>query len=226
MNQDKAAEVNTEWQAFVEAYKTLAESADSNIIPDPEGPYCKSCNMEISNEGNGHKDTCLAVEVLSLATYFDRIERGILKPPQSPTPSDAKAGRYELRRCRDGYFCGTLSLIYCDGKEVFGPRQLYPGNSVGPDKIEQHAQTIIDALRFKEALSLEGKERDRAMTEIMSTPTSEPSQSSHNEAVKAVEWIEKHGEEVCAFLEETSEPDDEPTCELRALLDAKTKGQL
>jgi hypothetical protein len=146
MNQDKAAEVNTEWQAFVEAYKTLAESADSNIIPDPEGPYCKSCNMEISNEGNGHKDTCLAVEVLSLATYFDRIERGILKPPQSPTPSDAKAGRYELRRCRDGYFCGTLSLIYCDGKEVFGPRQLYPGNSVGPDKIEQHAKTIIDAL--------------------------------------------------------------------------------
>jgi hypothetical protein len=70
----------------------------------------------------------------------------IIEAAQSPTPSDAKAGRYELRRCRDGYFCGTLSLIYCDGKEVFGPRQLYPGNSVGPDKIEQHAQTILDAL--------------------------------------------------------------------------------
>jgi hypothetical protein len=125
--------------------------------------------------------------------------------PQSPTPSDAKVGRYELRRCRDGYFCGTMSLIYCDGKEVFGPRQLYPSNSVGPDKIEQHAQTIFDALNKAKELEAElaewkqicknrdatvkaqGEEWARLKTEIDSL------KSSHNEAVKAVEFLNKWG---------------------------------
>jgi hypothetical protein len=141
---------------------------------------------------------------------FRAIEKLELKPVIQQPPAEANAAyRMELI---EGNSFRILSDTYPDAK-LTGAHAL--------------AQTILDALNFVSGAESELKPEGslpKVLTELFELRRL---QSSHNEAVKAVEWIKTHGELVDAWLHDyESRMNDglrQAGDDLRTLLDALLK---